>query len=97
MATTKAANELIKKDNPEMTDDQIAFSVAKMKEYGLVDSGDTLKFRHRRDDGWARAEFLRGAMVKAKVVDAGINYKKAYTLRVRQQGRRARPAAQVRI
>ena len=36
------ANDAIKKDNPEMTDDQIAFSIAKMKEYGLVDSGDTL-------------------------------------------------------
>jgi NitT/TauT family transport system substrate-binding protein len=34
-----AANELIKKDNPEITDGQIAFSIAKMKEYGLVDSG----------------------------------------------------------
>src|SRR5277367_760648 len=31
----KAANELIKKDNPEMTDDQIAFSIAKMKEFGI--------------------------------------------------------------
>jgi NitT/TauT family transport system substrate-binding protein len=38
----KAANALIKKDNPEMTDDQIAFSIAKLKEYGLVDSGDAL-------------------------------------------------------
>jgi NitT/TauT family transport system substrate-binding protein len=32
-------NELIKKDNPEMTDGQIAFTIAKMKEFGLVDSG----------------------------------------------------------
>ncbi|HXZ15243.1 MAG TPA: ABC transporter substrate-binding protein, partial [Roseiarcus sp.] len=36
------ANTLIKKDNPEMTDEQIAFSIAKIKEYGLADSGDTL-------------------------------------------------------
>lgn len=35
-----AANELIKKDNPEMTDEQIAFSLAKMKEYGILVSGD---------------------------------------------------------
>jgi NitT/TauT family transport system substrate-binding protein len=33
----------IKKDNPEISDEQIAFSVAKLKEYGIVDSGDTLK------------------------------------------------------
>ena len=37
------ANALIKKDNPEMTDDQIAFSIQAMKEYGIVDSGDALK------------------------------------------------------
>ena len=32
-----AANALIKTDNPEMTDEQIAFSIDKMKEYGIVD------------------------------------------------------------
>ncbi len=32
----KAANDLIKKDNPEMTDGQIEYSIAKMKEYGIV-------------------------------------------------------------
>src|SRR6516225_2148962 len=37
------ANVRIKQDNPEMTEEQIAFSIAKIKEYGLVDSGDTLK------------------------------------------------------
>ena len=36
------ANALIKRDNPDMTDEQIAFSIAKMKEYGIVDSGDAL-------------------------------------------------------
>jgi NitT/TauT family transport system substrate-binding protein len=36
------ANALIKKDNPEMTDEQIAYSIEKMKEYGIVDSGDAL-------------------------------------------------------
>jgi NitT/TauT family transport system substrate-binding protein len=39
----QAANALIKKLNPEMTDELLAYSVAKMKEYGIVDSGDTLK------------------------------------------------------
>ena len=37
----KAANALIKRHNPEMTDELIAYSLAKMKEYGIVDSGDT--------------------------------------------------------
>ena len=36
----KAANALIKKHNPEMTDELLAYSIAKMKEYGIVDSGD---------------------------------------------------------
>ena len=35
-----AANALIQRDNPAMTDAQIAFSRAKMREWGLVDSGD---------------------------------------------------------
>ncbi|MGH6918068.1 MAG: ABC transporter substrate-binding protein [Geminicoccaceae bacterium] len=37
------ANALIKHDNPDMTDEQIAYSIAKMKEYGIVDSGDALE------------------------------------------------------
>jgi NitT/TauT family transport system substrate-binding protein len=35
-------NALIKADNPEMTDEQIAFSINALKEYGIVDSGDAL-------------------------------------------------------
>src|SRR3990170_4506836 len=34
----RAANALIRKHNPEMTDDLLAYSIAKMKEYGIVDS-----------------------------------------------------------
>ena len=34
---------MIKKLNPEMTDELLAYSVGKMKEYGIVDSGDALK------------------------------------------------------
>ena len=36
-------NALIKKDNPEMTDDQLAYSVAKLKESGMVAGGDAGK------------------------------------------------------
>src|SRR5262245_15602790 len=35
-----AANALIKRQNPEMTDGLLAYSVVKMKEYGIVDSGE---------------------------------------------------------
>jgi NitT/TauT family transport system substrate-binding protein len=36
-----AANEMIKKDNPDITDEAIAYAITKMKEAGIVDSGDT--------------------------------------------------------
>ena len=38
-----AANELIKADNPEMTDEQLAFSLATLKDYGIIDSGLALE------------------------------------------------------
>ena len=79
------ANELIKKDNPEMTDDQIAFSIAKMKEYGLVDSGDTLKHGIGAMND-ARVKSFYDEMVKAGVVKPGLDYKKAYTLEFVNKG-----------
>jgi NitT/TauT family transport system substrate-binding protein len=36
-------NALIKQDNPEMTDDLIVNGITKLKEFGIVDSGDALK------------------------------------------------------
>ncbi len=38
----RAANALIKKRNPDMSDAQIAYSIAQMKKYGIVESGDAL-------------------------------------------------------
>lgn len=38
----RAANELIKRENPDMDDAQIAFSIAQMKDFGIVESGDAL-------------------------------------------------------
>lgn len=37
---SSAADTLIKAENPEMTDDQLAFGRAKMKQYGIAVSGD---------------------------------------------------------
>nr|WP_225785318.1 ABC transporter substrate-binding protein [Xenophilus sp. Marseille-Q4582] len=42
LADPAPANALIKKDNPNMTDEQLAHSVAKLKEMGIVASGDAL-------------------------------------------------------
>jgi len=80
-----AANALIKKMNPEMTDELLAFSVGKMKEYGIVDSGDTLK------DGIGAMSDARMAsffdkMVKAGVVKGDLDYRKGYTLRFVNKG-----------
>lgn len=36
-------NALIKKDNSEMDDEQLAYSVAKLKESGMIVSGDAIK------------------------------------------------------
>jgi NitT/TauT family transport system substrate-binding protein len=81
----KAANDMIKKMNPEMTDELIAFSVGKMKEYGIVDSGDTLK------DGVGAMSDARMAsffdkMVRAGVVRGDVDYRKGYTLRFVNKG-----------
>jgi len=51
-------NALIKRDNPEMTDDLIAYSTATLKKYGVLDSGDakTLGIGAMTDARWR--EFL---------------------------------------
>jgi NitT/TauT family transport system substrate-binding protein len=74
----KAANALIKKDNPDMTDDLLAYSVGALKKYGIVDSGDalTLGIGAMTD---ARAKSFFDEMVQARVVKPGLDYRKAYT------------------
>jgi NitT/TauT family transport system substrate-binding protein len=81
----KAANALIRKDNPDMDDAQIAYSIARMKEYGIVDSGDSLKAGiGAMTDARMRSFFDR--MVKAKLVDAKLDYRTAYTLQFVNRG-----------
>jgi NitT/TauT family transport system substrate-binding protein len=74
-----AGNALIKKQNPDMTDDLLAYSVATMKKYGIVDSGDTttLGVGAMTD---ARMKGFFDEMVRAGVAKAGLDYRKAYTL-----------------
>ena len=79
------ANARIKKDNPDITDEQIAFSIAKMKEYGIVDSGDTLKLGIGAMTDERVKDFF-DKMVVAKVVAADIDYKKSYTLKFVNKG-----------
>jgi NitT/TauT family transport system substrate-binding protein len=75
----KPGNDLIKKGNPEMTDALLAYSVAKMKEYGIVDSGDatTLGIGAMTD---ARMKSFFDKMVRAGVAKTSIDPSRAYTL-----------------
>ena len=79
------ANAAIKKDNPELTDEQIAFSVAKMKEYGIVDSGDSLKLGIGAMTDERVKDFF-DKMVKVGIVKADTDYKKCYTLKFVNKG-----------
>jgi NitT/TauT family transport system substrate-binding protein len=81
----KAANEAIKKDNPDITDEQIAFSIAQMKKFGIVDSGDTEKLGIGAMTD-ARIQSFYDKMVKAKVMPEGIDIKKSYTLEFVNKG-----------
>jgi NitT/TauT family transport system substrate-binding protein len=74
-----AANALIKRNNAEMTDGLLDYSLNKMKEYGIVDSGDaqTLGVGAMTD---ARMRSFYEKMVRAGVVKPSIDVGKAYTL-----------------
>src|SRR6516162_5659988 len=72
-------NALIKQHNPEMTDGRLAYSVAKLKEHGIVDSGDaaTLGIGAMTD---ARMKSFYDKMVRARVVRPSVDPRKGYTL-----------------
>jgi NitT/TauT family transport system substrate-binding protein len=74
----KAANDLIKKDNPDMTDGQIAFSIDKIKEYHLVD-GESAAAGGIGCMTSERVKDFFDKMVKAGVVKAADDYTKIYT------------------
>lgn len=73
------ADALIKRDNPEMTDALLAYGIAKLKEYGIVDSGAA------KTDGIgamtdARWRDFFDTMSDAGVYPKDMDYKKAFTL-----------------
>jgi NitT/TauT family transport system substrate-binding protein len=81
----RAANALIKRDNPDISDQQLAYSVAKMKEYGIVDSGDSLAL------GIGAMRNERVASFFAKMVQAGLfkpdlDFRRAYSLHFVNKG-----------
>ncbi|MBR1089854.1 ABC transporter substrate-binding protein [Bradyrhizobium manausense] len=80
-----AGNAMIKKLNPEMTDELLAYSVAKMKDYGIVDSGDSLKSGIGAMSDERYTSFF-DKMVKAGVVKGDLDFRKSYTLRFVNKG-----------
>ncbi len=84
-AAVEAANAAIKKDNPDMTDDKIAYALKVMNENGIVKSGDALKLGigAMTDERWKR---FYETMTAAGAFAPGIDYKKAYSLEFINKG-----------
>jgi len=74
-----AANALIKRDNPDMTDELLAYGREKMKAYGIVDSGEaaTRGIGVMNDARWK--EFF-DVMAADGLYPKAMDYKQAYTL-----------------
>ena len=81
----RKADALIKRDNPEMTDDLLAYSRAKMKEHGMLDSPDTkaLGVGAMSDIRW-RAFFIM--MAGSGLYSRDMDYTRAYTEEFLPQG-----------
>jgi NitT/TauT family transport system substrate-binding protein len=78
-------NKLIQQDNPQMTDEQIAYSVQKLKDYDIVNSGDAknLGIGAMTDDRWA--DFFKSTAAIG-VFDSTTDYRAAYTLKFVNKG-----------
>jgi len=72
------ANALIKRDNPEMTDALLGYGIAKIKEYGIVDSGDA-KTKGIGAMAEARWQEFFDTMASAGVYPKSLDFRKAFT------------------
>jgi NitT/TauT family transport system substrate-binding protein len=78
LADPAAANALIKADNPNMKDDQLAYAVGKLKEYQFVGGGDAAKLGIgvMTEARWKKTyEF----MVAAELLKPDTDWHKAFT------------------
>jgi NitT/TauT family transport system substrate-binding protein len=73
-------NTLIKRDNPEMTDALLAYGIGKIKEYGIVDSGDA-KISGIGAMTEARWQEFFDTMANAGVYPKSLDFREAFTLR----------------
>jgi len=79
-ADPSLGNAAIKKDDPKMTDEQLAFSIAQMKKFGIVTGGDAAKLGIgvMTDARWKQSY---ETMVKTGLLPAAVDYRNAYTLK----------------
>jgi len=81
LANPAPGNALIRKDNPQMSDELLAFGHRKMKEHGIVDSGDAAKngLLTMTDARWrATVDFLK----ITRLAKPNVDYSKAWSLNV---------------
>jgi NitT/TauT family transport system substrate-binding protein len=79
------ANELIKKDNPEMTDEQLAYSIENLKKYGIIISGEaqTKGIGAMTSDRW---KTFFDTMAEQEVFKKDTDYTQAFTLQFVNKG-----------
>ncbi|GGH30679.1 ABC transporter substrate-binding protein [Alsobacter metallidurans] len=73
------ANDLIRKLNPDISEELVAFSTDRMRQDGIVDSGEALTQGVGAMTDARMASFY-GKMVKAGVLKPGLDIAKAYSL-----------------
>jgi NitT/TauT family transport system substrate-binding protein len=81
LADPAPGNALIKRDNPQMSDELLAYGHRKMKEYAIVtgDDAPTAGLLTMTDRRWRETvEFLRAA----GLAKPGVDYSQAYTLSI---------------
>jgi NitT/TauT family transport system substrate-binding protein len=78
LADPKPGNELIKKDNPNMKDDQLAYSLTKLKENQILTGGDAAKggIGTMTDERWKKTYDY---MTSAGLLKPEIDYRQAFT------------------
>ncbi len=81
----QAANALIKKDNPDMDDEKLAYALKVMNERGIVHSGDSLKLGIGAMTD-ARWKSFYETMAATGVFPKDIDIKKAYSLEFINKG-----------
>jgi NitT/TauT family transport system substrate-binding protein len=81
----EAANALIKKANPEQTDDRIAYAIKVLNERGIVMSGDALTGGIGAMSAARWQDFYR-SMVDVGVLPAGLDVGRAYALEFVNKG-----------